>query len=1110
MYNFYQKIRVHPPGCTLKKILLIMKLTTLLLITAILQVSAKTFAQKVSLAEKNAPLASVFNDIRAQTGYDFLFTTTTLKDAKPVSIDVKNVELADVLKKIFDDQPLQYSIEDKSVVVSTKELPLPDKPLPPKDVTGQVKNKQGESLVNATVLIKRTRTGVLTNQKGDFVLRDVYPTDTIIVSYLGYKPLYIRVGSETVFNLVMQETNNVLDQVVVQAYGQTSQRLATGDIGTVSGADIAKQPVMNPLQALFGKVPGLVITQTSGYASANVGITIRGQANIGGDSSPLMIVDGVPMALNGTGANNGVGVIPIVTGGNVVSGPAQGQSALLAINPSDIESISVLKDADATSIYGSRGADGVIIITTKKGKAGKTKLDASIYQGVQEVTQRYPMLNTQQYIAMREEAFRNDGITPTVLNAYDLFQWGNGYTDWQKKFWGGVGKTIDPQLSLSGGNNLTTFSISGGYHRETTIFNYSGSDQRVSFHVNINHKSLNEKLNISFTGFYSYTQDDLIGLPALIGIAPNAPGIFDSAGKLNYEGWRVTPFYPFSEILQPYQSGTGGLTSDLRISYQLFKGLTFTNNLGFANSNLNNYSLSPIVSQDPAFNPTGTSNFERSVSSQYIVEPQLEYKRLIGKGNIDILIGGTMQYQNLSAIAFSGLGYVNDNLINSVSNAPSKNADDGYYQYKYESVFSRVNYNWDDKYIINITATRDGSSRFGSGRQFGNFASGGLAWVFTEEKWAKDHLSFLSFGKFRGSYGTTGSDQISDYQYLTSYSANGTLPYQGIASYIPTKLANPLLHWQTNKKLEGAIDMGFLKDRLTLNISWYRNRIGDQLVQAILPAVTGFTGVYENFPATVQNTGWETTLNFRVIEKKDFDWTISFDAGWNKNKLLSFPNLQQSPYASNYTVGKPLSISYVIHYTGVNPQTGLYTFQDKNKDGQLDPYDYNSGLSDASPIDLTQKVMGGFTTDFRYKGWELDLYFNFIKQELRGSTVSPVAGQINTNQPLQALNRWQKPGDIAQYAKYTTDYTDASYAYFPYSDAAYSDGSYIKLRNAQLSYSLPDKWLKKMGMRSGSVNITAQNFLTLTKYNGIDPDVPGFGITLPPAKVITGGIQFSY
>ncbi|MDB5157431.1 MAG: SusC/RagA family TonB-linked outer membrane protein, partial [Mucilaginibacter sp.] len=423
----------------------------------------------------------------------------------------------------------------------------------------------------------------------------------------------------------------------------------------------------------------------------------------------------------------------------------------------------------------------------------------------------------------------------------------------------------------------------------------------------------------------------------------------------------------------------------------------------------------------------------------------------------------------------------------------------------------RLNYNFDNKYIVNLTATRDGSSRFGPGKQFGNFASVGAAWIFSEENWVKNHLDFLSFGKLRGSYGLTGSDQISDYQYLTRITSNGTIPYQSGPSYVPTQLANPDLHWQTNKKLEAAIDLGFLKDRLTINISVYKNRISDQLVGANLSTITGFSSVTENFPATVQNSGIEGTLNFKVIDRKDFDWTINFDVGRGWNKLVAFPNLKQSPYGSFLTIGQSLTTSYLLHYTGINPQTGLYTFQDKNKDGQLvSVLDVNRTLSDLYPVDLSQKLAGGFSSDFIYKGWELDLYFNFKTQTLPGSLANTYAGEVNTNQSTQVLNRWQYPGDITQYPKFTTTGSDRSYQNFRQSDGAFSDGSYIKLRNAVLSYDLPAKWVKKIGMQRCKINITAQNFLTFTKYNGVDPDVAGFGTTLPPAKIITGGIQFTY
>ena len=1089
-----------------------MKLVVILIIVGCLQVSARVLAQKVTLNEKDAPLEKIFDDIKKQTGYNFFYEHNILNGTSKVTINVKDANLADVLNLCFANQPLEYTIAGNTVGVKKKdtEITVQAKPLPPKDITGQVVDKNGVPLAGASVLIKRTKTGTITDAKGNFELHGVLTDDILTVSYIGYKTLEQNVGDKTEFRFVLPEATNALDQVVVQAYGQTTQRLATGDIATVSAKEIERQPVMNPLEALYGKVPGLVVTQQNGYASAPISLQLRGLPNINTflPSDPLIIIDGVPTALNGTGAGDGSGMIIATADGANIQGPANGQSPLFTLNPADIESITVLKDADATAIYGSRGANGVVIINTKKGAPGKTKLDINTYEGLSFVTGHYDLLNSEQYEAMRLEAFRNDGIKPTTGNAYDILVWDpKRYTDFQKFFWGGTGKATDIQTGVSGGDKQTNFRISGGYHRETPFNTYSGADQRGSVQFNINHKSQNQRLSISLTGQYGFTQSNLIGLGSSVTQAPDAPAIYDANGNLNFNGWRPAHL-PYGSLLAPYQSKTGSLNSGLNISYEIARGFSAKIQSSFAASSLDNYQLTPIVSQDPAENPKGTSNIQSTGSRTTSIEPQLEYQKNIGKGKFDVLVGTSIQ-SNLSTTIFGAAsGYTNDDLLHSVGAGATYYSSNGQVEYKYNAVFGRLNYNWQDKYIINLTARRDGSSRFGPGRQFGNFGAVGAAWIFTEENWVKNNLPFLSFGKLRGSYGLTGNDQIGNFEYLTQWSGVSYLPYNGVPTFVSIQHANPLLHWETDRKLELALSLGFFKDRLTFEVAGYRNRVGDQLIGYTLPEITGFNSVTANFPATVQNSGIEVTASAKLVEKKDFAWSFNMNFGRNWNVLLAFPGLAQSPYASHLVVGQPLNFVYVLHYTGVDPQTGQYTFLDKNKDGIIES-DYNHGVNDLFIKDLSIKLDGGFGTDLRFKSFLLNLFFNFRVQEVASARFSDVAGNINANQAIQVLNHWQNPGDIAPYARYTTGSYSSDQLFNGRSDGRYSDGSYLRLKNVSLSYDLPGKFLKSIGFQKCQVYLRAQNLFILTKYDGLDPDTPGLG-ALPPMKTITAGLQMTF
>ena len=1113
------KIYTHKRGMPIRHLhqfLRVMKLITLILITAIMQVSAATYAQRITLKEKDATLETVFKDIRKQTGYDFYFDQNVIQKAKPVSVDLKDVSLEDALKSCLADQPFTYSVEEKTIVIREKAPTFFDKIkkvlTPPADVIGRVTNEQGQPLNGATITIKRTQVGTLSDANGNFMVLGVSSADTLIVSYLGYAKAFVRVDDQTSLKVVLKVTSNQLDQVVIQAYGETSQRLATGNIGTLTAKDIAKQPVMNVLEALQGQVPGVIVTNSSGYASGTVKVEIRGRSTINPNvpSDPLYILDGVPITIldvsnTATYANGSQGFLA-----NGFGSPANGQSPLFSLNPLDIESISILKDADATAIYGSRGANGVILITTKKGKAGKTKLDMNLYSGFSDIPRHYAMLNTQQYTAMRREALANDGLPADITNAPDLVAWDNNrYTDWQKYLWGGIGKTTDAQASLSGGDERTVFRLSAGYRNQTDIMTVSGVNQRANLSLNLTHKSLNQRFSVALDATYSYAFIDLVNVPSnSVLLPPNAPAVFDSKGNLNFAGYApLQSLYNFQSLLQPYTSATNFLNSSMILSYELLKGMTFKTTFGYNNVQANQTNFAPIISQDPANNPTGSSSFGYNYIHNLLVEPQFEYNSYIGKGKFNVLLGGSIQNNKTDGIATSGDGYTNDALLKSINLAPSKNVFDNFGEYKYEAVFARINYNWENKYIVNLNARRDGSSKFGPGKQFGNFGSIGGSWLFSEEDWIKNKLPFLSFGKLRASYGITGNDQIGDYRFLSRWSSTG-LSYNGVLPLVPQGHSDSLLKWEVNRKTEIALDLGFFKDRISLEIARYRNRCNDQLIQFPTPAFTGFINVTANTPADVENTGWEFVINGKLIDGENFKWSAKFNVGINRNKLLAYPNLSQSPYADFFVIGQSLNVKKLLHYTGVDPQTGLYTFEDKNHDGQIS-IDYTGKTpDDRYTVDLSPKYDGGFMNNFSYKNWELSAFFYFRKQMGQNALLnSDIPGSIG-NQPSSILgNEWKKPGDIASVARFTTSPNDPSYQNFQsYSDGVYTDASFIRLQNLSLSYRFSDKFLKKLAVSNLRIFLQGENLFIITRYKGIDPEVQFFG-GLPLPRIITTGIS---
>jgi TonB-linked SusC/RagA family outer membrane protein len=510
---------------------------------------------------------------------------------------------------------------------------------------------------------------------------------------------------------------------------------------------------------------------------------------------------------------------------------------------------------------------------------------------------------------------------------------------------------------------------------------------------------------------------------------------------------------------------------------------------------------------NPAYNFTGFAEYSNNNFKSWIIEPQAEYRDTWGEGKLEVLIGTSFQQEKTNgSIAFAS-NFSSDALLESPSAAGSVSVNNNNTLYHYQAVFGRVNFNWSDKYLLNLTGRRDGSSRFGPDRQFANFGAIGAAWIFSKEAFVKDNLPSLKYGKLRGSFGITGNDQIGDYKYLNTYSSY-SYPYQGQTGLVPTQLYNPDYSWETNRKLELGLELGFLNDRIIAMVSYYHNRSSNQLINYTLPIQTGFNGVIQNLPALVQNTGWEYQLNAAIIKTKPFTWDASFNLTVARNKLLEFPQLSSSGYASKYEIGKPLNIIKLIHQIGVDPQSGVFQFVDK--DGHITatpsfPDDYTVVK------ELTPAFYGGFYNRFQYKGLSVSVFFQFVKQEGFNDAYNNTTPGSMTNQSIDVVSRWRKPGDITSNQLYTTTNPgSAAYNYYgSSSDGAVSDASYIRLKNVALSYSLPIKWSSQIKAEGVRFYLQGQNLITWTHYKGGDPEIKNT-TNLPPLKVFTAGVQLTF
>ncbi|AVR46487.1 SusC/RagA family TonB-linked outer membrane protein [Christiangramia fulva] len=955
------------------------------------------------------------------------------------------------------------------------------------DISGTVTNTNGEPLLGVTVQIKNKNQGVNTNLDGDYSIY-ASPGDTLIFSSIGYKTREVSVNSQTTISISLQKDVASLNEVQINAgYYNTTRRESTGNISRVTAEEIENQPLVSPLQALQGRMAGVEITTNASSPGAASNIRIRGVNSLREEGNfPLYIIDGVPVnsiPLESTSLLGNVGIDPLNN---------------LDIN--NIESIEVLKDADATAIYGSRGANGVVLITTKKGRMLGTGLEVGFYYGAATVPNRLDLLNTQEYLDVRRRALQNDGVEPTERNAYDLLVWDQDrYTDWQEFLFGGTAETANANIAFTGGSERTSFRLGGSYFTQGTIYPGDYDYRKVTGNLNLNHTSKDNRFQLNLAVNYGVDRNNLVGNvdfnASTIYLAPNAPKIFNEDGSLNWEDWGGAGLKnPLQGYFNNTSTNSDNLISNIGLSYEIVTGLRLKTSMGYTYYNSSELREQPRRSYDPSESITNKANHLKADRRSWIVEPQILYNQAFGKLNLEALAGATFQENNSIRESFLSDGYASESLIGNIGaaekiiNAKRDNTD-----YRYAAIFSRLGFNWDRKYYLNLTGRRDGSSRFGPNNRFANFGAIGTAWIFSEEPFIKNNLPFLSFGKLRGSYGTTGNDQIGDYGYLDAYEAT-----RGPGGLYPTGLANPDYSWEINKKLEAGMELGFLQDRFRLSLSRYLNRSSNQLVGYPLPYLTGFTTVQANLPATVENSGWEITFNSINVDNDKFKWDTSFNLSFPENELVSYPDIEQSSYANTYRVGHPLNISLLYEYTGLDPETRFYTIRDVNEDGR---FDYQDRIVIQ---DRNRKFFGGLNNNLTYKSISLQFLWEFVKQDGFSSGFS--AGNIGNSSDviLSSLDGVGPYQQLSQSVAASRAYNYVLSTTFPMHDA-----SYLRLKTLSLAYQLPLKFTNSIGAKNWKLYVRGQNLLTLTDYEGLDPENP-YSVAIGNLRTLTGGMHINF
>ncbi|HEY0174757.1 MAG TPA: SusC/RagA family TonB-linked outer membrane protein, partial [Pedobacter sp.] len=853
-----------------------------------------------------------------------------------------------------------------------------------------------------------------------------------------------------------------------------------------------------PEQLIVGKVAGVTITPNGGQPGQGSTIRIRQGASLNASNDPLIVVDDVPLTggLSGTGGTQNSGV----------------SNPLSLINPADIETFTILKDAASTAIYGSRASNGVILITTKKGKAGKPQLSFNLNRGTTIPGSNPQLLGTDDYLMLRREAIKNDGLTVT---ATDLDLNGtypaNAYTNWSKELTGHSASTTRLNTTYSGGNEFTTFSIGGNYDDQGNVLQAKGYNRDGAMRLRLTNTTPNKKFSIDVSAYYTSTVNTMVPYDftgdANILRAPNAPSYFLPDGSLNW----IAGTNPYSYINVIYKSVTNNLIGSTTLNYNPIKGLNIRAVTGYNVLSGSELRETPSSVFDPAIVNRGV--LTNSSSNVYNIrtwsfEPFASYVTPISKGTLTVTAGATFQDKLNNQTTVSGTGFVADARLNNPSAGTTLTQYYNQTQTRYLGYFGSISYNWANKFVVDFTSRYDGSTKFGPDHRYGLFGSVDGGYIFSQEKWVKETLPFLSFGKLKGSYGTSGGDGIPSYIYLSTY-ATGTA-YLGNTTFLNNGLANADLHWEMTRKKDVGMTLGFLKDAITIDVDYYKNTTTQSLVLQPISSVTGFTSIGQNSPATTQSTGLEFSILTTNINRKNLRWTTNFVLTIPKTKLVAFPpGLVLSN--SNYVVGSSLSNIKVYDYAGVNPATGEYNY--RNAAGVQGAY--LVGLTQADKvvnIDVSPKFFGSVSNSITYKSFSLDFTFSLVNKmgnNFQG-LLSYLPGTINQNETTWALDRWQKPGDITNVPKATTSFISSYLGQnnFRQSSGAYERIIYSRLQNASISYNLADSFFKRINVNNMRVFVNGQNLLTFSKYHDLDPDNPALN-SLPPLRVINLGVNFT-
>lgn len=1100
------------------KYLMVMKLLLVFVLSTIFQVNAATYGQNVTLNIKNASLKEVLDVLRKQTGYHFLYRTEMLNQTRQLSINVTNEPLTKVLELCFEGQPLTYSINEKTIVL--RERPVsPIKSVQQARITGTVTDATGLAMPGVGIKVKGTSTTSVTDTEGKYVV-NAGGNITLVFSYVGYETQEVAANGRTTINITLAESQAELSEVVVIGYGTVRRKDLTGSVASVKGADIKAQGVSDVTRSLQGRMPGVSIESAGGDPGAGTRILIRGVGSLN-NATPLYIVDGVQVA----NINN--------------------------LNQTDIESVDVLKDASAAAIYGSRAANGVVLVTTKSGKSGAPVVQLTANVGVQSKASNIDVLNAQEWATVHNQAHANAGLTPLELAANPAAL-GVG-TDWQDAIFRAA-PIQQYNLLVSGGSEASKYSVSGGYNDQQGIVDVTGYKR-----YNLRVKTETTKGRLKFGETVLLSREKFVNMPAGWGGQGGNP--VGSAIKM------IPAFKIYNpELIGGYDGAFGSVvnianpvaqlnleditrenTSILANAFgelTIIEGLKYRLNLGYTNVFNSNYDYHRRYQVGALFtHPTNDISLSKDQNVLLLLENTLNYDKVFGKHSIQALAGYTYQSNNYNYTSTARTD-LPDGIDQIDAGAGIATNSGNRLENNLISLLGRVIYSYDDRYLLTASFRRDGSSRFGANNRYGNFPSVALGWNIMNESFFEPLEKTFSNLKLRASYGVLGNQEIGDYQYNAAVASNvnyvvGNAQQRWFGS-IQTAFASPNIKWETTKTMNIGVDAGFFGNKLNLTADYFVKKTTDVLLNVPIPGSAGSVSNPVVNAGTLRNNGVELGLNYgNTVGKLNYNvfGTISavrnkvIELGTGSQQIFGGQPNHHGATSTLTEAGGSIGSFYLIQALGIfnsqeeinayakdgqliqpNAAPGDVKFFDKNGDGQINNLDrVNLG----SPFPDFEYGLGfnanmhNFDLAVFFQGSQGNKIYNGLAQDLQSTN-------LQMNYAKSTLNAWTptNQSNIPRVVANDPNLNSQTSSRF------LEDGSYFRMKTVQLGYTLKDDFAKKLKISSFRTYVSADNLFTITNYSGFNPDLGRTGsifdrgvdyghVAYPLARTISLGIQLT-